>query len=227
MRKLIVEVRPRLTVPGAPPELQEKMQEWAAVFEKIESVTLLEILKVDFEKGLKLVLCEITVADGFSIDEITIPGVMEILHVVRVQGRVHTCLIRGQAHDEFFRQKMQEFDLDLIWTTPIKKSPTHVVYSCIGDEENLQRFLGLLASYGEILDVTFQPVTYDGRDILGMLTEKQRGMLLAAKRCGYYEYPRKTNGAALAREAGVSKATAIEHLRRAESRIMATLLAGY
>ncbi len=227
MRKLIVGVRPRLTLADAPEAVQERLQEWAAVFEKIESVTPLELLKLDFEKGLKLILCEITVADGYSIEDVTIPGVMEILHVIRVQGRTHTCLIRVQAHDEFFRQKMREFDLDLIWTTPIIKSPTHVVYSCIGDDENLQKFLGLLGSYGEIMDVSFQPVTYDGRDILSMLTEKQRRMLIAAKRSGYYEYPRKTNGAELAEEAGVSKATAIEHLRRAESRIMAILLAGY
>ncbi len=182
---------------------------------------------MDFEKGLKLVLCEITVADGYSIEDIVIPGVMEILHVVKVQGAIHTCLIRGQVHDEFFRQKMQAFDLDLIWTTPIKKSPDRVVYSCIGDEENLQKFLRLMESYGEVLNVSFQPVTYDGRDILGMLTDRQRRVLLAAKRCGYYEYPRKTSGTGLADEVGVSKATAIEHLRRAESRIMAILLAGY
>ncbi|WP_128692925.1 helix-turn-helix domain-containing protein [Methanoculleus taiwanensis] len=227
MRKLIVELRPTLSMPDAPAELQEKLREWKRVFERIESVSLLEILKVDFERGLKLILCEVIVADGYSIGDITIPGVMEILHVIRVQGRAHTCLIRGQAHDEFFRRKMQAFDLDLIWTTPITKSPDRIVYSCIGDEANLQKFLRLMEAYGEVLNVSFQPVTYDGRDILGLLTEQQRRVLLAAKRSGYYDYPRKTSGGGLAEELGVSKATAIEHLRRAESRIMAILLAGH
>jgi predicted DNA binding protein len=51
--------------------------------------------------------------------------------------------------------------------------------------------------------------------------------VIAAKRHGYYDYPRRVNSEQLAEIVGISKATVVEHLRKAEGRLMETLLAGY
>lgn len=52
------------------------------------------------------------------------------------------------------------------------------------------------------------------------LTRRQREVLELARRRGYYRYPRETSPAALADELGLATSTVIEHLRRAESRLL-------
>jgi predicted DNA binding protein len=122
---------------------------------------------------------------------------------------------------------MREFDLDIIWTSPIYKSRDLFVHTCIGDAENLNKVLRLMSTYGEVQNVIFEEASFSGNDPLSRLTPRQRELLVAAKRYGYYEYPRRINSAQLAGKLGISKATAVEHLRKAEARLIATLLAGY
>lgn len=52
------------------------------------------------------------------------------------------------------------------------------------------------------------------------LSERQREVLELARHRGYYEWPRETNASDLADHLGVSKTTLLEHLRKAESKVM-------
>lgn len=52
------------------------------------------------------------------------------------------------------------------------------------------------------------------------LTERQREVFETAKRLGYYNWPRETSADALASELDVSKATVLEHLRKAEAKLL-------
>ena len=62
--------------------------------------------------------------------------------------------------------------------------------------------------------------------MLSVLTDKQREIIIAAKHSGYYDYPRKIDAGGLAAKMGASKATVVEHLRKAEGRLMGNILAG-
>ncbi|MDS0294194.1 helix-turn-helix domain-containing protein [Halogeometricum luteum] len=52
------------------------------------------------------------------------------------------------------------------------------------------------------------------------LSERQREVYELARRRGYYAWPRETSAAELAAEVGISKATLLEHLRKAESKLL-------
>ncbi|NHX35494.1 MULTISPECIES: helix-turn-helix domain-containing protein [Halolamina] len=52
------------------------------------------------------------------------------------------------------------------------------------------------------------------------LTDRQREVLEAAFEAGYYDWPRETDGAALADELGISQPTLSEHLTTAERKLL-------
>ena len=62
-----------------------------------------------------------------------------------------------------------------------------------------------------------QPATARPRD---ELTARQHEAIELARRHGYYEWPRETSAAELAAALGVSKATFLEHLRKAEAKLL-------
>lgn len=57
-------------------------------------------------------------------------------------------------------------------------------------------------------------------DIDDRLTERQREVFETARQQGYYEWPRGTTADALADEIGIAKATVLEHLRKAEAKLL-------
>lgn len=226
MRKMILEVRPKDPLMGMPadaPDLNRAVKEF---LDRVESVKMIEFLKVDFSCGEETVVAEITVKEGYTASDLELPEILGSLEVLKADGRTYTCFLRCVVRDEFLLEKMREFDMDVIWTSPLYKSRDLHVYACIGDAEDLNKVLRLMSTYGEVQNVIFEEATFSN-DPLSGLTRRQRDLLLAAKQYGYYEYPRRINSQQLAEKVGISKATAIEHLRKAEARLISTLLAGY
>ena len=54
----------------------------------------------------------------------------------------------------------------------------------------------------------------------GRLSERQREVLELARAEGYYSWPRETSASDLAAQLGVSKTTLLEHLRKAEAKLL-------
>jgi len=227
MRKMTVEVCPKDPLMGMPPDAEDLNLTVKTFLDRVEFVNILELLKMNFERGEETVIAEITMKEGYTADDLEFPEILGSLEVLRAEGRTYTCFLRYVIRDEFLLEKMREFDLDVIWASPMYKSRDQFVYACIGDAENLNKILRLMSTYGEVRNVIFEEATFSGNDPLSRLTPRQKDLLIAAKQYGYYEYPRKINSQQLAEKVGISKATAIEHLRKAEARLISTLLAGY
>ncbi|WP_301677044.1 helix-turn-helix domain-containing protein [Methanoculleus methanifontis] len=232
MRKMIIEVCLKDMLKGllmdAPATgTRDLIQAMERFMDGIESIKPVEMLKVDLERGEKVVVADITMKEGYTIDDIEFSEILGSIEVLKTKGRTHTCFVWYVVQDGFLRQKMHEFALDVIWTSSTYKPHNVIAYTCIGDAENLNKVLRLMSTYGEVRNVIFEEATFSENHLLSQLTPRQRDLLIAANRYGYYMYPRKINSQQLAEKLGISKATAIEHLRKAEARLISTLLTGY
>ena len=216
MRKLILELEPNETI--------RKLQK--PIFNSIHSYELLEMLRIDWEEGVKIGLMECHCKDGIPIEDVKLPDNVKILNVLKSVDDVHTCIVEVNVPREF-TQMLIEYKLTLIWTTPTLISEKKLIYSCIGDQDNITKFIEIMKTFGDVVDMRFQKAAYQEHDILSVLTDKQREIVISAKKHGYYDYPKKINSEELSKKIGISKGTLVEHLRKAEIRIMGNILAGY
>ncbi len=216
MRKMILEL-------GLNPPFDELVKQ---ALHNVESYTIIEMVRIDFQHGIKVGIMDVTMREGYSIDDLQLPPPAEIVSVIQSSGNSYTCVVQVQAPKEMLGT-FQEFDLNLIWDTPMGFSGDTLTMSVVGEDKELRKLMGIIDKIGTVKEMHVQPATFHQEDILAGLTERQREVLIAAKRHGYYEYPRRMNAEELSKRVGVSKATVVEHLRKAEGRLMASLLAGY
>jgi len=74
------------------------------------------------------------------------------------------------------------------------------------------------------LTLSVLPTSVWVNSLFGELTGKQTDAVLKAHRYGYYSSPRQVTTESIANAVGVSRSTYEEHLRKAENRIMASLM---
>jgi hypothetical protein len=216
MRKIILELEPGRIIKT----LQGNMME------HIESFELLELLRMDYEKGVKVILLEITLKSGLKFEDIkwpknftpTILGHKEDKYIVIASIR---------APNKFFKKLFNKAKTDLIWTTPSHWRNGKMTLSCIGEEDELKKIVKILKVFSKVNKISYHRPVYQEHNVLSVLTDKQKEIIIAAKKLGYYDYPRKIDAGGLADKVGVSKATVVEHLRKAEGRLMGNILAGY
>ncbi len=196
------------------------------LFDKVECVELIELIRLDIEKGVKLVLVDLIFKPKYTIEDLDSPPGMEVVDVLKRQGRRYTCLIKGKAPADMV-PLFRKFQLDLVWDTPSRVTGDGFTLCCQGDEEDLRRLLEVLKIFTRVEEIKILAPTYHKEDILSCLTERQRDVLLKANQKGYYQHPRLTNTEELSKDLGLSKSTVTEHLRKAESRLMKSILAGH
>ncbi|NHJ47322.1 MAG: hypothetical protein FK733_05985 [Asgard group archaeon] len=216
MKKLIVELEPN--------EIIKK--NFQSVLEKVETLELVELLKLDLKQKTKLAIVNFHVKEGFTFEDIDIPSTAETMSIISSHNNRYTCLAKVKVL-RAFHGVLAQFDIDIIWDVPIILNNQKMVFSIIADDVNAKKFIEAIKVVGDIIKITFQGTDYSGFNLLHSLTERQKEIVIEAKRSGYYDYPRKLNGDQLAKKLGISKPALIEHLRKAEKRIINFILAGY
>lgn len=195
-------------------------------FELVHSYEILEMLKIDYEEGICIDLIEAHLREGVSLEDVKYIGNMEILSVLRSEDDKHILLVK--YIDPGNKDLAKEFDLDLIPVPPSLISEDKITCTYIGEHKNLQKFVELIKMHaGEITNMSFKKAVYERQDLLSVLTEKQKQILITAHKHGYYDYPRKINTEQLSNKVDIGKATLVQHLRKAEGRLMGELLEGY
>jgi hypothetical protein len=100
-----------------------------------------------------------------------------------------------------------------------------VKFSFLGSEVQIKDFMEKINALGLhyrvvlLADANFSPVSP-----LNQLTEKQQEVLLAAYKQGYYDIPRKITSHDLAKKLGLVNSTVVEHLHKAEHRLIKQIL---
>jgi DNA-binding CsgD family transcriptional regulator len=107
---------------------------------------------------------------------------------------------------------------------PIRETANGLEVTLFGEDAALQQ---LIAGFPAEVDVTleragnFQP---DMGNPAGQLTDRQKEILRIALAAGYYDIPRRITQRDLAAELGLSRGTIGDHLRRAEAKIIRSVI---
>lgn len=216
IRKVIIELKTN-------PKFKQAQRN---IFDKLESIEGLELFKIDFLRNYTLMLTEIKMKKGYTLNDAEIPPEAEILSILENKGTTYIVLMKLRPYIEL-DSIVKKFDINAIWDSPLKVTEDRRIYSAIADKENIDKLLSAIQFIGKIEKTIFQKPSYGIHGLLSSLTARQKEILILAKKMGYYEYPRKINSENLANILGISKAATIEHLRKAEVKIMSNLLAGY
>ncbi len=217
MRTLTLEIEPFETV----------KEEMAETFAQVRSYSILETLKMDYHEGICIEIIEFALKEGVSIHDFKKLGNMEVLSVLKSFDNKHTCLIRYTEPEEA-KNQFQESDLGLVHTTPTIISLDKFTISMMGEQKNLSVFIEMMRkNAGTIRSIAFRRAAYQKADVLAVLTEKQREVMLAAFQNGYYDYPKKIGSKQLCQKVSISKPTLLQHMRKAEGRILKEIMTGY
>lgn len=98
----------------------------------------------------------------------------------------------------------------------------------IGKEDEIKKLVHYANKWGDnsfkILGLT--SIDAKGESLLSKLTTRQRQMLLTAYALGYYDVPRRISSDDLSRHLSVDKSTIVEHLRKAERKLIGGIITG-
>ena len=216
MRKMILELKLK----------EEFLKNFNFLTDKIESIELLELLKIDFEKRIKMAIAAFNIKKGYTVEDIKMPGYVELFNTLQKKDNRYICLIKVK-YFKSLQGLAKKFNIDIIWDTPSVFTKEKMIISVTGNEENLKKIRELFKNIGEIKKTSFVKSTFNEQTILSCLTERQKEVFITAKKNGYYNYPRKITSKDLSDKIGISKPAVVKHLRKAEERIVSNILAGY
>jgi predicted DNA binding protein len=214
MRRLILEVQEK--------ELQ-KIGIELPPFKKIKTLELLYFLRQDEQEFAAISQVEFKDPNS-KMDDIVTSGLMIETQIIEDQknGKYIVFMRGGPTLSSVLKSVgIQSGYL----FPPLGISDNKIRFSFLGNEVQVQAFMeridALAIRYRVVLltDANFSPTSP-----LNGLTEKQRETLIAAYKLGYYDIPRKITSGELAEKLGLVNSTVVEHLRKAEKRLMAQIL---
>ncbi len=189
---------------------------FAGMVERLEVISIF-----NFTPAAHTEICNISLADGIGIEDIKSDFITDLI-VIRNEGRDYTCLVKGKFSDEISRF-IGKFDLKLEY--PIIFRGGTCQFGMVGSPEELFNIItaGKENGWGfEVLSVQ----KYDPHisSAFSALTGKQKEILLQAYNSGYFDHPRKINAGELAKMVGMHKTTLLEHLHKAEKRLIGHII---
>lgn len=167
-------------------------------------------------------VCKFTIKEGIPVDQIQCNYVSNLI-VLHSAGREYTCLVKGSFSDDiarFVRTYGTKFEHPIVFENDC------LTFNIVGSSEDLHTFVSDAAEKGwglEILSVCDYIPHIPG--IFDILTPTQKEILVESNYQGYFDHPRKINAGDLAEKMGMHKTTLLEHIHKAEKRLIGHILA--
>ncbi|MHC1604805.1 MAG: hypothetical protein ACXQTP_02385 [Candidatus Methanofastidiosia archaeon] len=140
-------------------------------FEKIEYGEGKALLKLDFERGIKIVIADLKLREPHTLKDLNFSEGVAILDVLKEENNKYTCLIKVE-----YKNKMKKifklFNFDVIYTLPGFVSEEKIVFSFIGDNDKFEKFLKIAKILGHVKNIHYKKINFPEHDILSSLTEK-------------------------------------------------------
>lgn len=191
-------------------------------FKSIESIDLLECLKIDTQNNFKLIIVKIVVKDGTDLKQLKLPKNAVILDILSSDNETYICLMKVHFNKVFIPVLKKFFKDNVIWKSPTYMNENTVTLTCVGDEKSLNE---IIKDMNDIDTFKNAKLSYfhsciEQKGIQQILTSRQLEVMRYAKDWGYYDSPRKITSKELAKKLGCSKSTLLEHLKNAENKIV-------
>jgi HTH DNA binding domain len=204
---------------------------WKQIFgsnaEKVEVLEALRCFKCDTQ-GLALI-CRIRLKDkGMTVIDLLDKGLITNIETLYTEkdGSV-VVFIEGKS---CVPQPPKDMELPKMLMThpPDFLDVDRMKVEFVGKEDEISKFLQytskLSSNSFKILGLT--SIDTRGESLLSKLTSRQRQILLTGYALGYYDVPRKISSDDLSRHLNVDKSTIVEHLRKAERKLIGSIIAG-
>jgi hypothetical protein len=213
MRRLVVEI--------SQDEIS-KFSPSADLLEKIESLEIIYHLR--FDKDGFAGICRIKVKDpNLDLGKLVGVGGLARLELLSDVNNEHIVYMETRTRNmAWFRGPNVP---DVYLCPPIEFKDGRLKLTFVGNLNEVKKLLARAEQVGQkfkilsLTDARFSPDSF-----LQALTEKQRKVLSVAYARGYYDVPRKVDSEELAKTLNIVKSTLVEHLRKAEKRLITDIM---
>ncbi len=218
MRRLIVEFSIN--------ELRKNKSVDVSRLQKVKMLKILQVLRQDQE--------EMTAIGRIELED-EVPNIEDFVRLIS-DNVFEVKLIEREktgAYVVFVKQKLPKPQ------KTISKEPgadiAYVVSREIRERQVRLTFIGSASQMGKVFEdfqklkmrykiVSLTDARFSLDSPLNILTEKQREVLIAAYRLGYYDSPRRISSRQLAKKLNLTKSTLATHSRKAELRLIAHIV---
>lgn len=192
-------------------------------FQKIKSLEFLHFLRQDAEQFAVVSRVEFK-DDSSKIEDLLAGGLLAEAQLLEQENsRTYTVFLKGGPS---LSSIIDSLGLSGYLFPPLEICGEKRTISFLGTPQQVGEFIKKITVLGIRHKVIFlAEANFSPDSPLSKLTEKQREVLIAAYKLGYYDLPRKINSEQLAEKLNIGNSTLGEHLRKAERRLLMKVLA--
>lgn len=218
MRRMVVELYGKA--------LEERMRRTA--FQEIESMEVVHFLKLDQNENAAIWKIRLKDPDGRVEDCLRKDTTTKEVHVLgREDGEgapTFMVFVRRRARPGFLLGFSVRQGGGFLYG-PVRMKGGKVRLTFIGTQKQVRMILDGAEERGiQYKLVSLTDADFAEDSLLNRLTERQRKILVMAYKLGYYDVPKKINSDELASHFHLTGSTVVEHLGKAEHRLLASIL---